>query len=134
MRVLAGILALATVAAAALAASFLVTGGPARAAETEQRSLSGFKTIEISGGIDLTVRQGPDFGVEVQASGSAHAVDVVTEIDGDTLEIRYLKSIKGFGWFSGNDVVVTLPELVAVNTSTSTANTSTASFSNKSCI
>lgn len=101
-------LALLSIPAAAL---------PAFAEETETRSLAGFDGIAVSGGIDLTVRQGDRFRVEVTADDLG---DVVTEVSGETLEIKRPRTNGFFNWGDWGDsgsVEVTLPKLTELTAS-----------------
>lgn len=95
----------------------VAASAPLAAQEREVRDLSGFTAISAGGGIDLVIRQGDEFVVEVLASGG-NASDIVTEVDDGTLEIRRA----GFGfnitsWFGSHAVHVTLPRLEAVSAS-----------------
>lgn len=87
---------------------------PAAAQETETRPLSGFDGIAVSGGIDLTLRQGDTFRVEVTAEDLD---DVITEIDGGTLEIRRPRNVGFFNWGDAGSVDITLPKLVELTAS-----------------
>jgi hypothetical protein len=98
-------LALLSIPAAAL---------PAHAEETETRSLAGFDGVAVSGGIDLTLRQGDSFRVEVTADDVA---DVVTEVNGGTLEIKRPRTRGLFNWGDSGSVEVTLPKLVELTAS-----------------
>ena len=71
-------LALLSSAAAAL---------PAAAQDRETRSLTGFNGIAVSGGIELSLRQGEPFNVEVVAD-DGELDEIVTEIRNGKLEIR----------------------------------------------
>lgn len=90
-------------------------------AETEFRLISGFSEISVNSGIDIDLRQGPEFEVEVEARDTD---DVVTEVVGNTLRIS-----KDTGWkwysfgllslFARDDamkVTITLPELTRIRT------------------
>jgi hypothetical protein len=110
MRTDNGALAVSLVLTALLAAS------PAGAQERETRPLEGFDAIEVGGGIDLFVRQGAVFVVEVEADDDA--AEIVTEVRNRTLEIRRRGSFNFFSW--GGDpgaVHVTLPALVSLTAS-----------------
>jgi hypothetical protein len=106
----------------ALAVSLVLTSlfaasPSADAQQRETRPLEGFDAIEVGGGIDLFVRQGTDFAVEVEAEDDDPA-EIVTVVRGRTLEIRRESSFKFFSW--GGDpgaVHVTLPALVSLTAS-----------------
>jgi hypothetical protein len=101
-------LALLSIPAAAL---------PALAEETETRALEGFDGVAVGGGIDLTLRQGDSFRVEVTADDLG---DVITEVNGGTLEIKRPRTRGLFGWGNWGDsgsVEVTLPKLVELTAS-----------------
>ena len=90
-------------------------------ADTEQRNIAGFTEVAVSNGISVTLIQGSDFAVEVEADDTD---DVITEVVGDTLRIY-----KDTGWkwysfgllsfFMGDDdmnATVTLPTLSRIRT------------------
>jgi hypothetical protein len=88
-------------------------------AETEYRLLSGFTGISVNSGIDIDLRQGSEFEVEVDARDTD---DIVTEVVGDTLRIS---KDKGWKWYSFGllnffvrdsdmKVSITLPELTRI--------------------
>jgi hypothetical protein len=84
------------------------------AQERQTRPIEGFDAIEVSGGIDLVVRQGASFVVEVVAPDDK-AAEIVTELRGNTLEIKHKTSFKFFNWGGdGGAVNVTLPALVSL--------------------
>ena len=86
------------------------------AAESEVRPLSGFSAIGVSGGIDLNVRQGDEYVVEVvNPGGSPEAI--VTTVEDGTLVIRQSRTDGWFDWFSDYAVNVTLPKLSAIQAS-----------------
>ena len=89
----------------------------AAAQQRETRPLEGFDAIAVGGGIDLLVRQGDRFVVEVAAT--KELADIVTEVRGDTLEIRRRQRDGFFDWASGDlgSVNVTLPRLTALTAS-----------------
>lgn len=85
----------------------------AAAQEGRRRSLEGFDAVEVSGGIDVDLRQGRTFAVEI-TEGDPN--EIVTEVRGRTLVIRPARSFgRLFDW-DGDDgtVRVTLPELKAL--------------------
>ena len=57
---------------------------PAYAQQTETRPLADFTSVAVGGGIDLFLRQGDRFVVEVSSEDLA---DIVTEVHTGTLEI-----------------------------------------------
>lgn len=95
----------------------ILLSASANAQERESRPLAGFDAVEVGGGIDLFLRQGTGFVVEVEADDE-EAAEIVTEVLGKTLEIRRKSSFKFFGW-SGDlgPVHVTLPALVSLTAS-----------------
>jgi hypothetical protein len=86
-------------------------------ADQETRDLSGFDSIEISGGIDLVLRQGQGFTVEVE-NDDGELDEIITEVRGTTLVIRRERSGSFFDW-SGDSgsVTVRLPTLVSLQAS-----------------
>jgi len=89
---------------------------PAGAQARETRPLDGFDAVDVSGGIDLVVRQGASFVVEVVAP-DGKAAEIVTEVRGNTLEIKRKSSFKFFDWGDYGSVNVTLPALKALSAS-----------------
>lgn len=91
-------------------------------ADTEQRDVRDFTEVAVSSGIAVTVIQGADFVVEVQAEDTD---DIVTEVAGDTLRIYRDNSWNWYsfgliGLFMDDDelsATVTLPTLTRVRTS-----------------
>jgi hypothetical protein len=102
------------------AASVLVlsmVSAPAGAQQRQSRPLTGFDAIEVGGGIDLFVRTGDRFVVEVEAS-EEDAAKIVTEVVGRTLQIGRKRSVDFFNWGDLNAAVhVTLPALVSLDAS-----------------
>jgi hypothetical protein len=85
----------------------------ASAQQREMRPLSGFDAIEVGGGIDLSVRQGASFSVEVETDDEL--ADIVTEVRGTTLTIGRRRSFDFFDWGGDNGhVSVTLPTLASL--------------------
>jgi hypothetical protein len=99
--------------------SLLAVPRPAASQQREVRDLAGFDGIRVGGGIDLHVRQGEPFLVEVEASSSGDADDIVTEVRNGTLEVRHDRSLFGFFDWGSADVAVhvTLPRLVELTAS-----------------
>ena len=95
-----------------LASSYL--GSPAAAQDRETRALTGFEAIRVGGGIDLFVRQGEPFLVEVEAT-EGDAADVVTEVRNGALLIHHDRSFFDFFDWRRDEVTVyvTLPTLVS---------------------
>jgi hypothetical protein len=95
----------------------LLLSASAGAQERESRPLSGFDAIEIGGGIDLFVRQGTAFAVDVEADNGELA-EIVTEVSGKTLTIRRKSSFNFFHWGDEHGSVnVTPPTLVSLKAS-----------------
>ncbi|HEY0961764.1 MAG TPA: head GIN domain-containing protein [Pseudomonadales bacterium] len=91
-------------------------------ADTEFRLVSGFTEVGVTSGIDVDIRQGAEFEVEVEAEDTD---DVITEVVGDTLRIYkdnswHWYSFGLLSFFVDDDpmkVTVTLPELTRIRTS-----------------
>ena len=95
---------------------FLTVALAASAQDRETRSLTGFDAIAVGGGIDLVVRQGDDFRVEVQSDDDV--AEILTEVRDGTLEIRRDRTLSGFfDWGDHGAVYVTLPALTALTAS-----------------
>src|SRR5688572_3316215 len=103
-----------------LAASVVVlslVSAPAGAQQRQSRALAGFDAIEVGGGLDLFVRKGDSFVVEVEAS-EEDAAKIVTEVVGSTLKIGRKNNSWGFfQWGNEGAVHVTLPALVSLDAS-----------------
>jgi len=84
------------------------------AQQRQSRPLTGFDAIEVGGGVDLVVRKGDTFVVEVAAKEDELA-KIVTEVVGKTLQIKRKSSF--FDWGNGGTVYVTLPTLVSLDAS-----------------
>jgi hypothetical protein len=98
--------------------SFLAVTLPAAGQDRETRDLADFEAIRVGGGIDLFVRQGEPFLVEIESSDGDTA-DVVTEVRNGTLEVGHRRSFFDFFDWGGDHVAVhvTLPEIVALTAS-----------------
>jgi hypothetical protein len=90
-------------------------------ADTATRDVDGFTEIAVSSGIDVSVTQGANFAVEVEADDTD---DIVTEVVGDTLRIY---KDTGWKWYSFGllslfmdegdmSASVTLPTLTRIRT------------------
>lgn len=89
----------------------------AQAQDQETRELTGFDAIEVSGGIDLLVRQSEGFVVEVK-SDEGELDEILTEVRGRTLEIRRKSSFNFLDWGGVHgSVTVRLPALVSLTAS-----------------
>jgi len=91
-------------------------------AERQLRELAGFDSVHVSSGIELDLRQGETFRVEVDAP--ADELDaIVTEVRGGRLEIRRERRepsglfARFFDSGSGGSVFVTLPRLDSLHAS-----------------
>ena len=84
------------------------------AQQRQSRPLTGFDAIEVGGGVDLVVRKGDTFVVEVAAKDDELA-KIVTEVVGKTLQIKRKSNF--FDWGKGGTVYVTLPTLVSLDAS-----------------
>jgi hypothetical protein len=102
---------------AASVIALTLVSAPAGAQQRQTRPLTGFDAIEVGGGIDLFVRKGDGFVVEVEAS-QEDAAKIVTEVVGSTLRIGREKTSWGsFDWGDLGSVHVTLPALVSLDAS-----------------
>ncbi|HVJ31067.1 MAG TPA: head GIN domain-containing protein [Gammaproteobacteria bacterium] len=101
-------------AASVILLPFASTPSAADAQQRQSRPLTGFNAIEIGGGIDLVLRKGDAFVVEVAASEDV-AARIVTEVVDKTLQIG--RKTNFFHWGDGGTVYVTLPTLVALDAS-----------------
>ena len=94
----------------------LLVSAPAGAQQRQSRALTGFDAIEVGGGIDLFVRKGDGFVVEVEAT-EKDAAKIVTEVVGKTLQIKRDSAFDFFNWGDLGAVHVTLPALVSLEAS-----------------
>lgn len=86
------------------------------AQDRETRTVAEFDAISVGGGIDLFLRQGQDFRVEVESDDDA--AKIVTEVRNRTLEVRHERSLsRFFDWGDHGAVYVTLPALTALTAS-----------------
>jgi len=91
----------------------------AEAQNTDLRDVPEFDSIVVANGLDVEIRQGDAFRVEIMES-PADARSILTEVTGTTLEIRRdQRSQRFFGlfeWFAPNPTVeVTLPSLESIS-------------------
>jgi hypothetical protein len=99
-----------------LVVPFLAASLAAYAQDRETRDLTGFDAIAVGGGIDLFVRQGADFRVEVESDDDV--AEIVTEVRDGTLQIRRDRTQWAFfDWGDHGAVYVTLPALTALTAS-----------------
>ena len=85
---------------------------PVDAQERQVRDLRDFNAIDVGGGIDVDIRQGRSFLVEISAPED-ELDNLLIEVKDSTLEIRRPRESGGFFglWASDLSVNVTLPEL-----------------------
>jgi hypothetical protein len=86
-------------------------------ADTETRDVSGFTGIDVSGGINVDIRIGDEFLVEVDADDE-DVEDIVTEVRGDTLHLKVDRDDWG-DWsnFDDYNAVIVMPALTDVEAS-----------------
>lgn len=105
----------------AIALVQLISAG-AFARSTQTRAHDNFQAIDVAGNVNLVIRQGSDFSVEVSANEDEDLERVITEVRNGTLRIRQEPVRRGwfnFGFFGSGDVevAVTLPQLVGFEAS-----------------
>ena len=86
----------------------------ADAQQRQSRPLAGFNAIEVGGGVDLVLRKGDTFAVDVVASEDV-AARIVTEVVDKTLRIGRKSNF--FHWGDGGTVYVTMPALASLDAS-----------------
>jgi hypothetical protein len=96
--------------------SSVVAALPAAAQDRETRALTGFNGVAVGGGIELSLRQGEPFNVEVVAD-DGELDEIVTEVRNGKLEIRRRRSSWWFNWGDAGSVNVTMPTLVSLTAS-----------------
>jgi hypothetical protein len=106
----------AAVVASVILVPLVAASSSVDAQQRQSRPLTGFDAIEVGGGIDLFVRKGDSFVVEVAAS-EENAAKIVTEVVGKTLQIKRKGSLNFFHWGELGSVYVTLPVLVSLDAS-----------------
>jgi hypothetical protein len=84
-------------------------------ADTETRALTGFSAIDVSGGINLDIRMGDEFLVEVDTGEDLD--DIITEVRGDTLHLEVDRD----GWnnwgYDDYNVLIVMPALTELEAS-----------------
>lgn len=89
---------------------------PLTAQERQVRDLSGFHSVSIGGGLDLYLKRGDTFLVEVD--GDDDPSKIITEVRNGTLEVRRDgKWTDFFGAGDEGEVYVTMPRLEALSAS-----------------
>ncbi|MDY6983051.1 MAG: DUF2807 domain-containing protein, partial [Pseudomonadota bacterium] len=80
-------------------------------AESERRDLSGFTAVDVGGGVDVDIRIGPEFLVEVD-SGDEALDDIETRVRNGTLHISIDRDDWNWGdWHNGYVVSIVMPAL-----------------------
>lgn len=102
--------------AAPLVLMIFLPASHATAEDREARNLTGFDAVAVGGGIDLFVRQGEPFRVEVAASDGKLG-EIVTEVVDGKLDIRRRRPSAFLDWGDPGTVSVTLPSLAALTAS-----------------
>jgi len=98
-----------------LVAAVSVTS-PLTAQQRDVRNLSGFHSVSIGGGLDLYLKRGDTFVVEVD--GDDEPSRIITEVRDGTLEVRRDgKWTDFFGAGDEGEVYVTMPTLQALSAS-----------------
>jgi hypothetical protein len=103
-------------AAGLVVASTLTLLLPAIAQQRVVRDLSGFHSVSIGSGLDLFLRRGDTFVVEIETDDDPSKI--ITEIRDGTLEVR--REREGFFFFGDGDdgeVYVTMPTLQSLSAS-----------------
>jgi hypothetical protein len=107
----------ASLAVSLVLTALLVPSLSVEAQQRETRPLEGFDAIEVGGGIDLFLRQGAGFVVEVEADDDELS-EIVTEVRNRTLQIRRKSSFDFFDWGGDHGSVrIALPTLVSLTAS-----------------
>jgi len=101
-------------AASVILLAFISVPSAADAQQRQSRPLTGFDAIAVGGGINLNLRKGDAFVVEVVASEDV-ASKIVTEVVDKTLKIS--RKTNFFSWGGGGTVYVTMPALVSLDAS-----------------
>jgi hypothetical protein len=85
-------------------------------ADSEVRALSGFTGIDVSGGINVDIRIGDEFHVEVDSDEDVE--DIITELRGDTLHLKVDRETfwDGNGYDDYNALIV-MPALTELEAS-----------------
>lgn len=74
--------------------AMLITSSLLKAQVSETRNLESFTRIEVSSGIELSYKETPDgTSIKVEAN-EGNPIDIITEIDGETLKITAKEKIK----------------------------------------
>lgn len=83
-------------------------------AETETRDVAGFTGIDVSSGINLDIRMGDEFLVEVDSDDDVE--DIITEVRGDTLHLRIDRDDWG-NWDNDYNALIVMPALTELEAS-----------------
>jgi len=103
-------------AAGLVSVSVLALLSPLIAQERDVRDLAGFHSVSVRGGLDLFLRRGETFRVEVETDEDAS--EIVTEVRDGTLDVQ--RDRPWFAFFGDDDegeVYVTMPTLQALTAS-----------------
>lgn len=85
-------------------------------AETETRDITGFTGIDVSGGINLDIRIGDEFLVEVDSDEDVE--DIITELRGDTLHLRVDRDDWGdWGTYDDYNALIVMPAFTELEAS-----------------
>jgi hypothetical protein len=84
-------------------------------ADSEVRDLSGFTAIDVSGGVNVDIRIGDEFHVEVDSDEDV--ADLITEVRGDTLHLRVDRERFWNGGYDDYNALIVMPALDEVEAS-----------------
>jgi hypothetical protein len=104
------------VTAGVVVGSVLAVLPPLGAQQRDVRNLSGFHSVSVGGGLDLFLRRGDTFVVEVDTDEEPS--EIITEVRDGTLDVR--RDRPWFDFFGDSDegeVYVTMPTLQALTAS-----------------
>ncbi|HBH22608.1 MAG TPA: DUF2807 domain-containing protein [Cytophagales bacterium] len=96
---------------------FMVATQFAMAQSSETRELRGFEEVSVGSGINLYIKQGEEYYVEVIAEDRDDLEKIKTEVVGGRLKISYKRSGWGFNWNNKMEVRVTMPDIYEINAS-----------------
>lgn len=101
-----------TVKTLLMAAVFVATAALAKA-DTQDRHLTGFNAVSVSGSYDVFITQGASESVKVDAP--ANIIDkIITEVEGGVLKI-YTKSGTNWNWSNGNKKMIVYVSIKDIN-------------------
>ncbi len=93
----------------------LISANRSYGKDRDHRKLDEFHSIHVGGGIDVFIYQDDDYRVEIESKGDPD--DIVTEVNGDVLRIRYKDGWSFLKWGRDDEVHVYVRNLEEIKSS-----------------